>query len=219
MGLACQYGTTVSFSIKQVRRTPGERRIGGRQAVRTIHVAGTCDTKGEEIAYLRDLIVAAGQPVTIVDLGTRAPTIRPDISRRSRRRLSSRRHQTQCWAAPTVALAVAAMGLAFADWCRANAGQISGHHRGRRRRRHLHRLPGHARAALRRAEADGLDPRLGRHRALCRHLRHHHGAIGHRHRRAEPPKPRDPVQRRPCHRRGGQRARHRGDGRPARASA
>ena len=39
-----------------------------------IHVVGTADTKGEELAYLRDLIAAGGQQAVIVDIGTRAPS-------------------------------------------------------------------------------------------------------------------------------------------------
>ena len=36
----------------------------------TIYVAGTCDTKGEELAYVRDLIKAANASAIIVDLST-----------------------------------------------------------------------------------------------------------------------------------------------------
>ena len=93
--------------------------------MRTIHVAGTCDTKGEEIAYLRDLILARGQSVTVVDLGTRAPTIRPDISARD---------VAACHPDGADAVlggtdrgrAVAAMGQAFAAWCNASADRIAG---------------------------------------------------------------------------------------------
>lgn len=93
--------------------------------MRTIHVAGTCDTKGEEIAYLRDLIMARGQAVTVVDVGTRTPSIRPDISARD---------VAACHPDGADAVlggtdrghAVTAMGQAFADWCLANADRISG---------------------------------------------------------------------------------------------
>ena len=34
------------------------------------YVVGTCDTKGAELAYVRDLIAAAGVPTVLVDLGT-----------------------------------------------------------------------------------------------------------------------------------------------------
>jgi uncharacterized protein (UPF0261 family) len=36
------------------------------------YVVGTCDTKGAELAYVRDLIAAAGVPGVLVDLGTRS---------------------------------------------------------------------------------------------------------------------------------------------------
>ncbi len=39
--------------------------------MKAIHIAGTCDTKGEEIAYLRDLIVAEGLRAVVVDLGSK----------------------------------------------------------------------------------------------------------------------------------------------------
>jgi uncharacterized protein (UPF0261 family) len=89
--------------------------------VKAIHIAGTCDTKGEEIAWLRDIVVAAGQPAAIVDLGTRTPTIRPDVP-------ASR--VAACGNAPISSTdrgaAVAGMGTAFAAWCRENAARISG---------------------------------------------------------------------------------------------
>ena len=93
--------------------------------MRTIHVVGTCDTKGEEIAYLRALISGAGHAVTVVDLGTRPPSIHPDIPAQT---------VAACHPAGAGAVlggtdrgaAVAAMGLAFAAWCRANAEGIAG---------------------------------------------------------------------------------------------
>ena len=36
----------------------------------TVYVAGTCDTKGEELTYVRDLVEAAGSPARIIDLST-----------------------------------------------------------------------------------------------------------------------------------------------------
>ena len=93
--------------------------------VQMIHVVGTCDTKGEEIAWLRDLIVAAGQPAVIVDLGTRAPAIVPDIPAR---------HIAACHPDGADAVlggtdrgaAVSAMGNAFAAWCSTHTEKISG---------------------------------------------------------------------------------------------
>ncbi len=92
--------------------------------MRTIHVAGTCDTKGEEIGYLRDLIRAAGHAVTVVDLGTRAPSIPVDVPARA---------VAACHPEGAVILetqdrgtAVTGMGEAFARWCRTNADRIAG---------------------------------------------------------------------------------------------
>jgi uncharacterized protein (UPF0261 family) len=44
-----------------------------------IYVIGTADTKGEELAFLAARIREAGGDPLIVDVGTRAPTITPDI--------------------------------------------------------------------------------------------------------------------------------------------
>lgn len=91
--------------------------------MKAIHIAGTCDTKGEEIVYLRDLIVAAGQPAVIVDLGTRAPQIRPDIPAAA----VAAFHPDSSAISPTDrGSAVTAMGAAFAVWCRSNADSIAG---------------------------------------------------------------------------------------------
>ena len=91
--------------------------------MKAIHIAGTCDTKGEEIEYLRDLIIAAGRSAVIVDLGTRAPTIRPDIP--SSMVAVCHPDGTEISATDRGA-AVTAMGEAFAAWCRAHADRISG---------------------------------------------------------------------------------------------
>jgi uncharacterized protein (UPF0261 family)/ABC-type branched-subunit amino acid transport system ATPase component len=47
-----------------------ELRPLGAPGERVVLVAGTCDTKGEELGYLRDLIRAAGLSVRLVDLST-----------------------------------------------------------------------------------------------------------------------------------------------------
>lgn len=91
--------------------------------MKAIHIAGTCDTKGEEVAYLRDLIVAAGHGAVIVDLGTRAPTIPPDISAA---KVAACHPDGTAISRSDRGAAVSAMGTAFAAWCRANATSISG---------------------------------------------------------------------------------------------
>ena len=70
-------------------------------------------------------------------------------------------------------------------------------HRHRRRRRHLDRHRRHAHAGAGRPQADGLDARFRRHRALCRRVGHRHDAVDHRHGRPEPHLARGPAQRRP----------------------
>jgi uncharacterized protein (UPF0261 family) len=44
------------------------------------YVVGTCDTKGAELAYVRDLIAAAGVPTVLVDLGTRSDGRGADVT-------------------------------------------------------------------------------------------------------------------------------------------
>jgi uncharacterized protein (UPF0261 family) len=45
-----------------------------------IYVVGTADTKGEELSFLSAAITRAGASPLVVDVGTRAPTITPDIN-------------------------------------------------------------------------------------------------------------------------------------------
>lgn len=99
------------------------RRQGARALVKAIHIAGTCDTKGEEIAYLRDLIVATGRPVVVVDLGTRAPVVRPDVPAAD---VAACHPESAAISATDRGAAVTAMGAGFAGWCRANADRIAG---------------------------------------------------------------------------------------------
>jgi uncharacterized protein (UPF0261 family) len=44
-----------------------------------IFVVGTCDTKGAELEYLRQLISAAGGDVMLIDVGTGTPGVRADV--------------------------------------------------------------------------------------------------------------------------------------------
>jgi uncharacterized protein (UPF0261 family) len=93
--------------------------------MRAIHVAGTADTKGEELAWLRDLLAAGGQRVVVVDLGTRAPSLAPDVAAAE---------VAACHPEGAGAVlggddrgrAVAGMSVAFAEWCRRHAADISG---------------------------------------------------------------------------------------------
>lgn len=47
--------------------------------MKRIYVVGTADTKGEELAFLAQKIRALGADPLVVDVGTRAPTIPPEI--------------------------------------------------------------------------------------------------------------------------------------------
>ncbi len=90
-----------------------------------IHVVGTADTKGEELTYLRDLIAAGGGEARLVDLGTRTPTVPVDVPATE---------VAACHPEGVDAVlgggdrgnAVTGMGAAFAEWCRRNAGEVSG---------------------------------------------------------------------------------------------
>lgn len=44
------------------------------------YVVGTCDTKGEELRYVRDLLAAAGVPTCLVDVGTRSRARDVDVT-------------------------------------------------------------------------------------------------------------------------------------------
>ena len=44
-----------------------------------VYIVGTADTKGEELAYLRDCVAFAGAETKLVDVGTRAPSIPVDV--------------------------------------------------------------------------------------------------------------------------------------------
>jgi len=48
--------------------------------MKRVYVVGTADTKGEELAYLRALVVAAGADTVLVDVGTRKPAVAADVS-------------------------------------------------------------------------------------------------------------------------------------------
>lgn len=47
-----------------------------------IYIVGTADTKGEELTYLASAVAAFGQTPCIVDVGTRAPSVRVDVPAR-----------------------------------------------------------------------------------------------------------------------------------------
>ena len=49
-------------------------------ALKRIYVVGTADTKGEELAYLAEVVSSQGADPIVVDVGTRAPTVPVDVT-------------------------------------------------------------------------------------------------------------------------------------------
>ncbi|MBU1742206.1 MAG: Tm-1-like ATP-binding domain-containing protein, partial [Proteobacteria bacterium] len=50
---------------------------------KTLALVGTLDTKGDEIAFLRDLVAAAGLQVMVIDIGVLGrPALKADVSNR-----------------------------------------------------------------------------------------------------------------------------------------
>jgi uncharacterized protein (UPF0261 family) len=81
--------------------------------MKRIYIVGTADTKGEELAFLRDLVAGAGFPCALVDVGTRAAKIQADFVIRD----IAAQHSHgigAILAADDRGAAVAAMGNAFA---------------------------------------------------------------------------------------------------------
>lgn len=93
--------------------------------MRVIHVVGTADTKGEELAYLRDLITAGGQQAVIVDLGTRTPSIEVDVPAKDVASCHPE-GESAVLGGDDRGAAVSAMGAAFSQWCRRHADEIAG---------------------------------------------------------------------------------------------
>ena len=80
--------------------------------MKRIYIVGTADTKGEELAFLRDLVGGAGFPSALVDVGTRAAKIQADFVIRDIAAQHSR-GTGDVLAADDRGAAVAAMGNAF----------------------------------------------------------------------------------------------------------
>jgi uncharacterized protein (UPF0261 family) len=79
--------------------------------MKRVYVVGTADTKGEELAYLRALVIAAGADAITVDVGTRKPSIAADIS--AREVAGHHPDGAEATAGEERGAAVAAMGEAF----------------------------------------------------------------------------------------------------------
>jgi uncharacterized protein (UPF0261 family) len=86
--------------------------------VKRIHVVGTADTKGEELAFLAARIRAGGGEPLVVDVGTQAPAMTPDIAADEVARRGPA-GTAEALASGDRGRAVAAMGAAFAAFAAA----------------------------------------------------------------------------------------------------
>lgn len=88
-----------------------------------IFLAGTSDTKAEEMTYLRDILCKGPTPVCCVDVGTRAPAIDAEVTQRE-----VADHHPNGGSAVLGLVdrgqAVAGMTRAFAAYCRAHKAKI-----------------------------------------------------------------------------------------------
>jgi uncharacterized protein (UPF0261 family) len=87
------------------------------------YVVGTCDTKWAELAYVRELIAAAGVPTVLVDLGTRSDWSGADVA--SREVASHHPEGAGAVFGDDRGQAIAAMAEAFARFA-LNRGDIGG---------------------------------------------------------------------------------------------
>lgn len=93
---------------------------------RRIVIAGTLDTKGEEIAYLKDLLQAAGANPLLVDLGVAGERpFTPDVTRDEIAESGGKAIQ-KLLAAGDRGIAVTNMEAGFAKWVRLNQSSIAG---------------------------------------------------------------------------------------------
>ena len=139
--------------------TPAARASSGPPAVL---VAGTLDTKGEELRFIRDIVAGSGLRTRLVDLSTSGKPSAGDVSAQEIA-LNHPRGGSAVFDRDRGA-SVAAMAEAFETWMRRQTG-IAGIISRRRLGRRLAGGARHARAADRRAEAHDLHRRLGRRRA------------------------------------------------------
>ena len=90
-----------------------------------IIIAGTADTKGEELAYLHGILASRHDNLLRVDLGTRPATIATDIGAREVAACHPAGPDS-VFGTDDRGTAVAAMGVAFEQFCRARAEQVAG---------------------------------------------------------------------------------------------
>lgn len=90
-----------------------------------IVIAGTADTKGEELTYLHDLLSLHHDNLVRVDLGTRTPITPMDVSAREVAAFHPSGPDA-VFGTDDRGTAVGAMGLAFEQFCRTRADSIAG---------------------------------------------------------------------------------------------
>ena len=83
--------------------------------MKRVYVVGTADTKGLELQYMKSLIESAGSPATLVDVGTRVPQVKADVTAAQVAELHPRGAKYVLNATDR-GIAVEAMGKAFAAY-------------------------------------------------------------------------------------------------------
>ncbi|MFN7878155.1 MAG: Tm-1-like ATP-binding domain-containing protein [Pirellula sp.] len=97
-----------------------------------VYLVATMDTKGEEIAFVRDCLLSAGVPTRMIDVGTKnPPTVKPDVTSSEVRATSVHNGSTvevATYAQSDRGTAIAEMALALRDYLVAQcaAGRMSG---------------------------------------------------------------------------------------------
>lgn len=86
-----------------------------------LYLVGTADTKGEELAYVKAQLAAAGQDVLLVDVGTRAPACSVDVTG-AQVAAAHPKGAEAVLATDDRGTAVAAMGEAFGAFLRTRSG-------------------------------------------------------------------------------------------------
>src|SRR5258708_2383768 len=92
--------------------------------MKRIYVAGTADTKGQELQYVKSLIEAAGGPALLVDVGIKAPKVAVDVAAAEIAAFHPKGAQFVLGSTDR-GVAVEAMGEAFARYL-AGRGDIAG---------------------------------------------------------------------------------------------
>lgn len=98
----------------------------GNAPTGSVYVAGTFDTKGQELRYVADLVAAAGVPVVTVDLSTGDPDGARDAGVRARDVAAHHPGGAEAVLTGDRGSAVSAMAVAFERFARSRLGDIAG---------------------------------------------------------------------------------------------